>query len=114
MERNTGIQSPHAASDGRKAAVELAIAYVLILAVIWTPRPLQRFLWIAGAVGVVIILWRSFDGWKAMGFTIANLGRSLWIVLAALALAAAAILIALRLHTLYVPAGGPLAFIETY
>ena len=99
---------------GRRAAIEVAIAYLLILSVIWTPRPLQRFLWIAAAAAVALILWKSFVGWKTMGFTTVNLGRSLWIVGAALLVAAVAILVAARLHTLYLPAGGPLVFIGTY
>ena len=84
-----------------------------ILAVEWTPRPLQRVLWIVAAVGLALIVWRSFDGWQAMGFRAANFGRSLWIVAAALLLAAAAIVVAARMHTLHVP-DGVLAFLATY
>jgi membrane protease YdiL (CAAX protease family) len=93
--------------------IEIGAAYALILAVVWAPRPLQRALWVVAAAGIVFILWRSFDGWKAIGLRAANLGRSLWIAGAALVLAAAAILIAARMHTLHWP-DSPLAFIETY
>jgi membrane protease YdiL (CAAX protease family) len=102
------------AMGGRRAAVEVLVAYLLILAVIWTPRPLQRFLWVVAAGGVGLLLWRSFDGWKAMGFTVVNLVRSLWIDGAAMLVAVVAFAVALRLHTLYLPAGGPLVFVETY
>ena len=55
----------------------------------------------------------SFDGLKAMGLRGTNFFRSLWVVGAALALAAVAVLVAARLHTLQVPAG-PILFIKTY
>jgi membrane protease YdiL (CAAX protease family) len=94
-----------AAMSGQRAGIEVAVTYLLILAVIWTPRPLQRFLWIVAAAGVVVFLWGSFEGWKAMGFTIAKLGRSLWIVGAALAVTGIAIAVAARAHSLLLPAG---------
>ena len=94
-------------------ALEIAVAYGLIMMVEWAPRPLQRVLWIVAAAGLVIIVWRSFDGWQAMGFRAANFARSLWIVGAALALAAIAMGFALRMHTLLVP-DGVLAFLTTY
>jgi len=105
---------PGSLESKRRAAAEIAVAYLLILSVIWTPRPLQRFLWVAAAAGIAVIVWRSFEGWKPMGFTTANLGRALWIVGAALAAAAIAVLVASRLHTLHIPPGGPLAFIRMY
>lgn len=86
-------------------AAEIAVAYALILAVEWTSRPLQRVLWILAAVGLVLIIWRSFEGWKAMGVRAANFGRSLWIAGAALGLAAIFISAADRMHTLRVPRG---------
>lgn len=95
-------------------ATEIAVAYLLILSVVWTPRPLQRFLWLVAVAGIAIMIWRSFDGWRAMGFTRANFGRSLWIAGAALLIAVAAILVSARLHTLHPPPGGMAAFIETY
>lgn len=102
-------------------AVEIAIAYLLILAVVWTPRPLQRYLWIVAVAGIAIMIWRSFagsrdeiDGWRAMGFTTANFGRSLWIAGAALTMTGAAVAVAARLHTLHLPPGGVFDFIKTY
>jgi membrane protease YdiL (CAAX protease family) len=95
-------------------AVDIAVAYLLILAVVWTPRPMQRYLWLVAVAGIAILIWRSFDGWRAMGFTTANFGRSLWIAGAALLMAGAAVAVAARMHTLHLPPGGVLDFIETY
>jgi len=97
----------------RRDWIEIAVAYGLILSVVWTPRPLQRVLWVVAAVGIIVILWRSFDGWAAMGLRKANLGRSLWIAGAALALAAAAVVIAARMQTLLLR-DGPFALTRTY
>jgi hypothetical protein len=94
-------------------SVEIAVAYGLILAVEWTPRPLQRVLLVVAAAGVAFIAFRSFDGRQAMGFRTTNLGRSFWILGAALALAALGIAVALRMQTLLLPAG-PIAFAASY
>ena len=93
--------------------IEIAVAYGLILAVIWTPRPAQRFLWIVAAGAVVVVICISFDGAKAMGLRGGNFLRSLWIVGAALLLAGAAVVIATKLGTLRMP-DGLLAFVATY
>lgn len=97
----------------RRDAIEIAVAYGIIMAVEWTPRLLQRVLWLVAAVGLALIVWRSFDGWHAMGFRAANFGRSMWIAAAALVLAAVAFAIAARMRTLHVP-DGVLAFFGTY
>ncbi len=99
-------------SNGR-AWVEIFVVYGLILSVEWTPRPAQRVLWVIAALGILVIVWRSFDGWKTMGFRTANFWRSLWIAGAALAAAGVAIAIAAKMHTLRLPAGA-LAFLLTY
>jgi hypothetical protein len=104
---------PDTMRSRRRDWIEIAIAYLLILAVEWTPRPWQRILWIVAAAGIAVILWRSFDGWKAMGLRKANFGRSLWIVGAALVLASSAIGFAARMHTLLV-VDGPWALPETF
>ena len=97
----------------RRDWFEILLAYGLILAVEWTPRPAQRVMWVIAALGIVLIAWRGFDSWKAMGFRRANLGRSLWIAGAALVLAVGAALIAARMRTLLLPSG-LLAFVGTY
>ena len=56
-----------AARGRRRDLVELAIAYGLILLVVWTPRPWQSLLWWDAAAAVAFILSISFDGRKAMG-----------------------------------------------
>jgi hypothetical protein len=92
---------------------EILVAYALIMVVIWTPRAAQRVLWWVAAAGIIAIICLSFDGWAAVGMRSANLLRSLWIVGAALALSAAAMLIAARLGTLHVPPTW-LAFVHAY
>jgi hypothetical protein len=103
-----------AASRGRlRAFVELAVAYGLILAVIWTPRPWQKFLWWVAAASVVLITAFSFEGLQAMGLRRENFLRSLWVAGAALLLAGIAVVVAAGLDTLHLPAS-VLQFIATY
>lgn len=92
---------------------EIGVAYALILAVEWTPRPWQRLPWLVAAAVVVVILFRSFNGWAALGLRAANFRRSLWIVGAALVVAGLAIAFAARMHTLLV-VDGPWALPETF
>jgi len=99
-------------SKGRDLA-EIAIAYGLILLVIWSPRPEQRVLWWVAAGGVAAIIWISFDSFAAMGLRRMNFRSSFWVVDAALAAAGVAIIAAARLHTLRLPGSVP-AFAETY
>jgi membrane protease YdiL (CAAX protease family) len=101
----------------RRGLIEIAVAYGLILLVVWTPRPAQRYLWWVAAGAVVFITWFSFDTvnatFDAMGLRRANFLRSLWIAGAALLLAVAAAIVAYRLHMLR-PLGGPVWLIENY
>jgi len=92
---------------------ELLIGYGLILTVIWTPRPLQRWLYLAAVVWIAFSTAWSFPGWKALGFRTAGFGRSLWVVGIALLVAASAALLASSLHTLHHPVG-PLQWVETF
>jgi hypothetical protein len=117
------MAQPGAASSGKadsaaarrkgRVLLEIAIAYGLILLVIWTPRPWQSLLWWVAVAAVIIITSISFDGLKAWGLRTANFFRSLWVVGMALAIALAAAALAARLHTLRLP-GSPLLFIKTY
>jgi membrane protease YdiL (CAAX protease family) len=84
---------------------ELSIGYALILAVIWTPRPLQRWLYWLAIAWFVLSICISFPGWKAMGCTVAGFWRSAWVVGVALTLAAGGMLLASDLHTLHRPNG---------
>ncbi len=88
----------------RRAAIELAVAYALILSVIWSPRPLQRVLWLVAVAGVAIMMSRSWDGRLAIGLRRENFLRSLWVPATALALSATAVIVAARLHSLHLPA----------
>ena len=102
---------------GRDAA-EIALAYGLILAVIWTPRPLQRYLWmtaVAMLAGMVALeAWGSGPAWRnAMGLRRKNLLRSLWVMAAALALAGGAIGLSAWMGALHTPHGF-VDFLRTY
>ncbi len=110
---SSGKENSAAGRSKRRALIEIAIAYGLILLVIWTPRLWQKLLWWVAAAAVVLITCISFDGLKAMGLRAANFFRSLWVVGMALAIAVAAALLAARLHTLRLP-GSLLLFVKTY
>jgi hypothetical protein len=90
-----------------RALAELAVAYALILSVIWTPRPWQRLLWIVAAAGVAAMMARSWDGRRAIGLRYENFWRSLWVPGVALAIAVAAIMLSSRLHSLRLPIPPP-------
>jgi hypothetical protein len=97
----------------QRALVELAVGYGLILVVIWTPRPWQRWFYVTALVWIVAVTIRSFDGWKVMGLRAGGFGRSLWVVGVALVLALVAVALATRLGTLNRPPGTGL-FVKTY
>jgi membrane protease YdiL (CAAX protease family) len=109
-----GKQDVATARGRRRIFLELSIPYGLILLVIWTPRPWQKMLWWVAAAAIVAIFWMSFDRMMALGLRTAGFIRSLWIAVAALLLAAVAVLTAVKLHTLHLPPGGPVAFIWNY
>lgn len=96
-----------------RVGCEILVAYALILAVIWSPRAAQHVLWWVAAAAVVFFTALSFHGVAAMGLHGKNFFRSLWIVAAALAVAAVAILIAAHAGTLRIPAGAQ-AFVREY
>lgn len=97
----------------RRALVEITVSYVLILVVIWTPRPYQRWMWWVASATVAAFTCVSFDGFKAMGLRRMNFLRSLWVVGAALLIAGADVAVAAKQHTLLVPPG-PVSFIRAY
>lgn len=105
--------SPVAADSKLRDWMELAVGYGWIVAVLWTPRPLQTVLYFFAIVLFLVLFWRSFAGWPAMGLRTANLLRSSWVVVAAFLLAAVAVLISLRLGMLHVP-HGPMRFLKRY
>ncbi len=113
MDSPTSSMELPGAQNKQRAVIEIAIAYALILAVIWTPRPLQQFLWIVAVAGIAAMTCLSFDGLNAMGLRRKNFLRSLWVAAAPLAIAAVAMVMAGTMHTLEVPSG-PLHFIGTF
>jgi len=87
----------------RQDFIELAVGYALILATIWTVRPVQAwFYWLALA-WIAVTTWISFPGWAALGFRRAGFAKSLWVAIAAVALAIVAHAVAFRMHTLRQP-----------
>ena len=114
MDDETAAKSDRAGSARRRRdLVELWVGYALVLVVIWTPRPWQRTFYFVAATFVVAATWLSFPGWKAMGFGIVNLARSMWLVAVALLAAAVAMDVAGRMHTLHSP-GGFTMFFDRY
>jgi hypothetical protein len=110
----TAISGDSAAlRDRRRDLLELVIGYVLILTVIWTPRPWQARIYFVAAAFIVWATWRSWFGPKAMGLSASNLARSSWIIAAAAAVAAVAVLCASRLGTLHAPPT-PTLFIQRF
>lgn len=87
----------------RQDFIELAIGYALILATIWTARPVQAWFYWLSLAWIAITTWISFPGWNALGFRKAGFGRSLWVAFAAVAVAIVAHAVAFRMHTLREP-----------
>lgn len=91
------ISGPSRARD----LFEIVVGYVLIVAVIWTPSPLQRiFYWMAFAVILIATLARR-DTPGTLGLGRQGFGSSFWIVGASLLLAAGAVWVASQLQTLH-------------
>ena len=108
-EESTASCACAAAKSPRRIAWEigeLAVGFGLILAVIWTPRPLQHWLYFIALGWFIISISLSFEGWKAMGCSVAGFWRSSWVVGVAVFLAAVATFFASSFHTLHHP-GGP-------
>src|ERR1039457_4710582 len=113
--RPEGVSVTDAVPKRRSAwdICELAIGYGLILAVIWTPKPLQRWLYFGTLAWFILSIVSSFPGWKSMGCSLAGFWRSLWVVGVALVFAVTATMLASNLHTLHHP-GGPVQWISTF
>lgn len=88
---------------GVRPAVELCAGYGLILATIWTPRPLQHWLWWVASGWIALTTIMSFPGWAAMGFRRGGFLASLWVVAAASIVCAGAVGVAIHLDTLRHP-----------
>lgn len=102
----------------RRDGAEIALAYGLILAVIWSARPLQRYLWmtaVAALAGMIVLeAWGRGTAWRdAMGLRRKNFLRLLWVAGVALAAAGVAIVVSARMGTLHTPHGF-VDFVRTY
>ncbi len=93
--------------------VELIVGYGLITAVIWTPRPMQRWLYFGTIAWFLVSIVVTFPGWRAMGCSIAGFWRSLWVVGIAAAVGVAATMLASNLHTLHHP-GSPIQWVRAF
>src|ERR1700722_14021897 len=83
-ESQPGVPERLPATNRRQRDIwEFSVAYCLILLALWTPRPWQTYLSIAALAWVLLVMWRSFEGWRAMGFRVAGFWRSAWVVAAA-------------------------------
>lgn len=87
----------------RRDLLEVSVGYGFVLLAIWTLPPWQRWFSWAALAWVLLATALSFDGWSALGLRGPGFLRSLWIVGAALLLAAAAVTVSARLDTLHVP-----------
>ncbi len=102
-----------AARSKLRDLIEIAIAFGLILIVIWTPRPWQQLLWWVALVAILTMICLSFESLSAMGLRVANFFSSLWVVGLALGLSGAAMLLAAGMHTLRMP-GSPILFVKSF
>ena len=87
----------------KRALAELAIAYVLILSVIWSPRPAQRVLWMIAVGAVATMTTLTWDGRAALGLRRENFWRSMWVPLVALAIAGSTAIVSIHFHGLRLP-----------
>ncbi|AXC11823.1 hypothetical protein ACPOL_2501 [Acidisarcina polymorpha] len=107
------VEDPGATASRQRDIVELSVGYGLILLVIWMPSPWQRPLYLAAAIFIFAASWKSFDDWADIGLRTENLLQSIWIVVAAIAAAAIAVMVAEKLQTLR-PWRGPFELIQRF
>ncbi len=98
---SAGLATTNQPRSAQRDLLDLTVAYALILATVWTANPTQRILYWLAFAWIVATTWARRDGWTALGLGRKGLLQSLWIVAAALAVSALAILIAWRAHTLH-------------
>jgi hypothetical protein len=94
------IRRVHARSAQRDL-LELAVAYVLIMATVWTENPTQRGLYWLAFAWIVATTWAAREGWTALGLGRKGLLPSLWVVAVAVVLSWLAIFIATKTHRLH-------------
>ena len=96
---------PAARQSKRRDFIEVAVGYLLILIVIWTPRPWQQYFWMVAVLGIGIMISSSFDDSRSLGLRGGEFLRSLWVVGVAAGLAVMAVAISVHLRTLRSPGG---------
>ena len=110
--RGSSVASEQSRSRVRDC-IELVVGYGLIVSVVWTPRPMQRWLYLASIAWFLLVFLISFPGWRAIGCSIVGFWRSLWVVGVAVVIAFAAAMLARTLHTLHHP-GPPIQWVRTF
>jgi membrane protease YdiL (CAAX protease family) len=80
---------------------EIVLAYGLIVAVIWTPNPLQRVLYWTAFVAIILITLLRREDLTTLGLGRQGVAPSLWVVGFAFALAAITVGAGYCLHTLH-------------
>jgi hypothetical protein len=88
--------------------VELATAYALIQAAIWSLNPWQRVFYWAAVAWIVVTTCLHRPTWRTLGLGLPGLVRSIWVIAAAGLLAAGAAYAADRMHLLHRLHGPPL------
>lgn len=96
-------------SSRPREIVDLAIGYGLIVTILWTRNPEQRFFYWAAFVWIASTGWLSRNRSRPIGLGVQGLGRSLWIAAGATALFFLGVGIAAHVHALH-KLYGPLPF----
>jgi membrane protease YdiL (CAAX protease family) len=106
MEVVNGFVSKSTRRSRRRDLFELVVGYVLILAVIWSPHVSQHWLYWVGFAFIIGSSLLRRDLWRESGLGLRGTLPSLWVVVAALTLAALAVMAARDFgtyHPLYSP-----------
>jgi hypothetical protein len=83
--------------------VEVAVGYGLVMIAIWTPNPLQRYLFWITLTWIVVATVISRQDARTLGLRPAGWWRCAWVAGAAAVAAAVAVWVAWELHTLHPP-----------
>lgn len=98
-----GAANPAQINRKWRDLAELTSGYGLILLVIWTPNPWQRWLYFVTMCWVVLVTAFAYENRKTMGLKFDGFLRSSWIIGVALVMVAVAAAVASQMHTLHYP-----------